>query len=309
MDDYTVSMHVLRRVPNPSVALETTLLLHGVPSQNAMGLHRELCAICRDNGAHPALIGLIDGQPIAGITEQELEELLARDSVPKANTSNLGVLKYWGASAATTVSATMEIAAASGISVFATGGLGGIHQNLWSGGPNCNLDVSSDLAAMSRYPVAVVSSGVKSILDVVATREALESLGVCVIGYQTDRFPAFYSRTSEAGVDARFNDPQALSDFVQQELARTNRGILIVNPIPKHDEIDEQVFAGWLDMASAEAEESGAVGRAVTPVILGTLHRISNGRTLEANLALVRSNTALASQLSGLMHSTRKHHT
>jgi len=307
MGDYTVGMNVLRRVPNPSVALETTLLLHGVPSDSAMGLHRELCAICRDNGAHPALVGLIDGQPIAGITEQELDELLSRDSVPKANTSNLGVLKYWSASAATTVSATMEIAAAAGISIFATGGLGGIHQNLWSGGPNCNLDVSSDLAAMSRYPVAVVSSGVKSILDVVATREALESLGVCVVGYQTDRFPAFYSRTSDARVDARFDDPRALADFILHELARSNRGILIVNPIPETHEIGEEVFAGWLDRAASDAEESGATGRAVTPAILGSLHKISEGRTLEANLALVRSNAKLAAEVARHMHSTGKH--
>lgn len=302
-------MKVLRRVPNPSVALETTLLVHGVPTESAMDLHLELCGICRDNGSHPALVGLIDGQPTAGVSEQELQELLSRDSVPKANTSNFGVLKYWGASAATTVSATMEIAAAAGISVFATGGLGGIHQNLWSGGPNCNLDVSSDLSAMSRFPVAVVSSGVKSILDVVATREALESLGVCVIGYQTDCFPAFYSRTSDAGVDARFDDPRALADFALQELSRSNRGILIVNPIPERDEIAEEVFANWLDRATVEAEQSGVSGRAVTPAILGSLHRLSEGRTLEANLSLVRSNATLAAQVAAHMHSTRKHQT
>lgn len=295
-------MRVLRRTPSPAVALETTLLLHGVPPISAMALHRELCGICTGHGAYPALIGLLDGQPVAGITEAELSELLERGSVPKANTSNLGVLKYWGASAATTVSATMEIAAAAGISMVATGGLGGIHQNIWTGGSTCNLDVSSDLGAMARYPVAVVSSGVKSILDVNATREALESLGVCVIGFGTDRFPAFYSRSSPAGVDARMDDPAELATFLRAELPRAGRGILIVNPIPEDDEIPDEQFSRWLEEAEESVAESGAVGRAVTPSILGELHRISGGRTLEANLSLIRSNTMLAARLAALMH-------
>ncbi len=298
-------MKIDRRTPSPAVALETTLLLHGVPKSSALDLHRGLSSICLEHGANPGLVGLLDGVPTVGITEDELNGLLKEDSVPKANTSNLGVLRYWGANAATTVSATMEIASCAGLSVFATGGLGGVHQNLFSGEATCNLDISADLAAMSRYPVAVVSSGVKSILDVVATREALESLGVCVVGYRTDRFPAFYSRSSDAGVDARFDDPDALASFLRMELNRTTRGVLVVNPIPEQFEIPDRQFGEYVEQATAEATASGATGRSVTPAILDALHRISGGKTLEANIELVRSNTALAAQLASRMQPRR----
>jgi pseudouridine-5'-phosphate glycosidase len=239
---------------------------------------------------------------VAGVTEAELQQLLQANSVPKANTSNLGVLKYWGANAATTVSATMEIAADAGISVFATGGLGGVHQNLFTGGATCNLDISSDLAAMSRFPVAVVSSGVKSILDVAATREALESLGVCVVGFQTDSFPAFYERSSEAGVDARFDDAESLAGFLLSELNRSNRGVLVANPIPEQHEIPRDRFEAWREQAIDEAESQGATGRGVTPAVLASLHRVSDGATLRANIELIRSNTTLAAQLAVEMH-------
>ncbi len=295
-------MRVVRRVPSPAVALESTLLVHGVPKTSALELNRELCDICVAAGASPALIALIDGRPVAGVTEPELRELLDRDAVPKANTSNLGVLKYWGASAATTVSVTMEIAAAAGIGVFATGGLGGVHQNLFTGGATCNLDVSSDLAAMARYPVAVVSSGVKSILDVCATREALESLGVCVVGFRTDSFPAFYQRSSEAEVDARFDDPAELAAFLNEELARSNRGVLVANPVPEEHEIPAERFEAWREEAEEHARSSGATGRGITPAVLGALHDVSDGATLRANLELVRSNARLASELAVAMH-------
>lgn len=299
-------MRVTRRVPSPAVALESTLLVHGVPKSSALELSRELCNICLSVGASPALIALIDGQPVAGVTESELRELLDRGAVPKANTSNLGVLKYWGASAATTVSATMEIAASAGISVFATGGLGGVHQNLFTGGSTCNLDVSSDLAAMARYPVAVVSSGVKSILDVNATREALESLGVCVVGFRTDRFPAFYQRSSEAEVDARFDDAEELADFLSSELARSGRGVLVANPIPERYEIAAEQFDAWREKAEERAESLGAIGRGVTPAVLSALHDLSDGATLLANIELVRSNTRLASELAVSMYSQKR---
>jgi pseudouridine-5'-phosphate glycosidase len=298
-------MNVTRRVSSPAVALETTLLVHGVPTENSLQLFQELGSLCLGEGVNPALIGLVEGRPVAGMTMDELASMLERGSIPKANTSNLGVLRHWGASAATTVSATMEIASAAGIEVFATGGLGGVHQNLWTGESTCNLDISSDLAAMARFPVAVVASGVKSILDVVSTRELLESLGVCVIGYQTDSFPAFYSRTSEAGVDARMDSPEEVAGFAKSELARAGRGILIVNPIPREHEIDGGDFQRWLDTAEDEAEEAGATGRGVTPSILASLHRLSDGRTLEANIELVKSNTLLASRIAACLHKLR----
>lgn len=285
--------NLINRAEPRAVALETTLLLHGVPRASAPDLARTLKEIVRAHGASPTLIAVVGGRAIVGLSDAELDELLGSSSVPKANTANLGVLMHRGQSAATTVSTTMELAAAAGVRVFATGGLGGVHRG-WAE----QLDVSSDLAALARFPVAVVSSGVKSILDVVATREALESLGVPVVGYQTERFPAFYQRESAASVDARFDDPAELADFVRVELARSGRGVLIANPIPRPDEIDAGKWRSWLDLAMERARASGAAGRDLTPALLAAVHELSGGATLRANVALVKSNASLAAQIA-----------
>ncbi|MBL0926790.1 MAG: pseudouridine-5'-phosphate glycosidase [Phycisphaerales bacterium] len=277
----------------PHVALETTLLVHGVPKSSAIGLHREISGLVHEAGAHPALVGVVRGAAVVGMTEAELAGMLESPSVPKANTSNLGVLLHWESSAATTVSATMELAAAAGIRLFATGGLGGVHENY-----GCSLDISSDLAAFTRFPVAVVASGVKSILDVAATREALETLGVPVVGYRTDRFPAFYQRRTDSRLDATFETPEALGRFLASELRRTGRGVVVANPIPESDEIPEALFNGWLEKAEDLAEASQVSGREVTPFLLARLHELSGGQTLRANIALVKSNARLAAQLA-----------
>ncbi|GAB4553884.1 MAG: pseudouridine-5'-phosphate glycosidase [Phycisphaerales bacterium] len=281
-----------------AVALETTLLVHGVPASSAPGLHRELRSICRDEGAEPALVGLVSGRPTVGVSEDELALLLEQGtSVPKANSANLGVLCHWGSHGATTVSATMELASGAGVHVFSTGGLGGVHK-----GYGCHLDISADLGAFTRFPVAVVASGVKSLLDVASTREALETLGVPVIGYRTDAFPAFYTRDSGQQVDARFDDAETLAAYLRYELDRTGRGVLVCNPIPENDELDPDAFAGWLERAEDEAEDRGVTGRGVTPFLLARLHELSGGKTLEANLALVRSNVRLGARLAKAMH-------
>lgn len=283
------------------VALETTLLLHGVPRGEGPSLAAELTGIVRAAGVQPALVGVVNGKPIVGLNDAELTELLSAQSVPKANTANLGVLMHWGSHAATTVSTTMELAAAAGVRVFATGGLGGVHPDL-----ACHLDISSDLGAFTRFPVAVVTSGVKSILDVIGTREALETLGVTVIGFQTDRFPAFYLRESDARVDARFDDVLSLAAFLRNEMARTGRGVVVCNPIPLDDEIERTAWERWLEEARKRAADAGVRGRDVTPHILGTLHEISGGATLRANLALVKHNAHLAAQLcSAMLETTR----
>lgn len=284
---------LVKRVGPDAVALETTLLVHGVPRAQAMPLASRLNECVRAAGATPALIGLVSGVATVGMTGPELQTLLDAPSVPKANTANLGVLAHWGSHAATTVSATMELAAAAGLSLFATGGLGGVHK-----GFGRSLDISSDLAAFTRFPIAVVTSGVKSILDVEATREALETLGVPVVGFRTDRFPAFYHRASDAGVDARFDDERDLAAFLRTELARTGRGAVVANPIPAEHEIDERDWARWLEAAETRAEDAGVSGRGVTPFVLGALHEVSGGATLRANIALVESNAALAGRLA-----------
>ena len=290
-------MALMSKSKRERVALETTLLVHGVPRDAALPLFDELCQIVEREGAEPVLVGLIGGRSLPGLKRADLEGLLSSGkAIPKANTANLGPLIAQGASAATTVSATMEIASGAGIRMFATGGLGGVHKGL-----GVRLDISSDLAALARFPVAVVSSGVKSILDVAGSREALESLGVPVVGFRTDEFPAFYLRcdpTGSIGVDARFDDVGELATFVDLELERRGRGIVIVNPIPAESELDRSAFAGWLAEAEAEVRSSGARGRDVTPALLQRLHQLSGGATLEANLALVRSNASLAARVA-----------
>jgi pseudouridine-5'-phosphate glycosidase len=290
-------MQVLNRAGPNAVALETTLLLHGVPKQDAAPLARELSKIVQDRGAAPGLIGVLAGQPIAGLTTQELETLLEAQKVQKANTANLGALIHAKQHAATTVSTTMELAAHAGIRLFATGGIGGVHTNYAQ-----HLDISADLLALTRFPVAVVASGVKSILDVPATRELLETLGVPVIGFATDAFPAFYLRETNPPlpVDARFDSPKDLAAFVAAELARTNRAILIANPIPPEHEINPRDWDRWL-AAATHAAAQNIRGRDLTPFLLDHLHRLSSGATLRANIALIKSNTALAADLCRLM--------
>ncbi len=285
-----------RTDPRRSVALETTLLLHGVPRESARPLAEELSNIVRDRGVEPAIIGVVDGRPIVGLTDNELQMLLDAPSVPKANTSNLGVLMHRQSHAATTVSATMELASAAGLHVFATGGIGGVHPGLAE-----RLDISADLAALARFPVAVVTSGTKGLLDVASTREALESLGVPVVGWRTDSYPAFYIRETDLALDARFDDIDDLASFVAAEFARAGRGVVVANPIPEADAIDASEFDAWLAEATAIARANGAIGRDVTPAILGALHDVSGGRTLQANLSLIRANTDLAAQLCKAM--------
>jgi pseudouridine-5'-phosphate glycosidase len=297
--DNPTGADVSRRPIPARVALESTLLLHGVPRASARGLHQELGAIARRVGARPELCAVLHGRALHDVSDQQLDELLAMDPsrVPKLNTSTLGVALSRGGSGATTVSATMEIAFQAGVRVFATGALGGVHHGL-----SVRPDISADLGALARFPVAVVTAGCKSLLDIIATRELLESLGVPVVGFRTDRFPAFYQRDGGCDVDARFDDLRELATFVEFELNRSARrgggGVVIANPIPPDDELDAREFAAWLALAEAEARASGANGRDVTPRVLGALHRVSGGATLRANIALVKHNVEVASALS-----------
>lgn len=290
---------VSRAGPN-SVALETTLLCHGVPASAALPLADELDAIVRARGANPALVGLPGGRPTVGMTRDELASMLQAESVLKANAANIGIAMFRSLHAATTVGTTIELAALAGVRVFATGGIGGVHRSL-----PALIDISSDLAALARFPVAVVTSGVKNILDVPSTRELLETLGIPVVGFATDRFPAFYLRDGGCSVDARFDDAAELAEYLAIELVRTGRSVVVANPIPHADELDSALWEMWKAEALAHVETRGISGRDVTPAVLARLHEISQGRTLEANLALVRSNTDLAAQLAVLI---ARHH-
>jgi pseudouridine-5'-phosphate glycosidase len=296
------------------VALETTLLVHGVPLESARPLARRLAEVVRAEGSEPALVGVVGGRAVVGMSDEELEEVLAAaredgglgaKNIPKLNTGNLGVALFHKTHGATTVSATMELAAAAGVRVFATGGLGGVHPTLVGSAPH--FDISADLGSFARFPVAVVTSGVKSILDLAATRELLETLGVCVVGYQTDDFPAFYMRRADknagpiGAVDVRFDDLDELAAFVRFELKRSGRGIVVCNPIPVEHEISLIDWRRWLAAAEGRAHAQGASGRAVTPAVLGALHEVSGGATLKANVALVENNAQVAGAMAARM--------
>lgn len=247
------------------------------------------------------VVGVVKGRPRLGMTDDELASFLeSPTAVPKLNTSNLGVHLFRGQSGATTVSTTMELAARGGIHVFATGGLGGIHAE------PLDRDVSADLTALTRFPVVVVCSGVKSILDVPATREMLETLGVAVVGFETDEFPCFYLRKHpDARVnacDARFDDVQELAAFARFELARTNRAVVVCNAISAEHEIGVEDWNRWLSAAEHRAAaDPASAGRNATPAVLKALHEISDGATLRANIELVLSNADLAARIAVAM--------
>lgn len=284
-------MHLLNRASPRSVALETTLLLHGVPRAEAGPLAQRLAAAVAAGGGNPAIVGLVAGRPTVGLTAEELSTLLAADHVEKVNTANLGLAIHRRAHGATTVSTTVELAARAGVRVVATGGLGGVHR-----GFGRVPDISSDLAALARWPVAIVTSGAKSLLDLRATREVLETLGVPVVGFGTDSFPAFYVRETGISLDGRFDDATDLAAYLRAELPRSGRAVVVANPCP----VDHAIApAAWEDLlARAEQAASSASGREATPALLSQIHQLSGGASLRANIALAESNARLAGALA-----------
>ncbi|MFI4892184.1 MAG: pseudouridine-5'-phosphate glycosidase [Phycisphaerales bacterium JB058] len=293
MPDQHRPARLINRAKAPAVALETTILVHGLPPEQALAVGEQLENAVKESGSNPALIGVVDGSPVVGMTHDELKRLTDAGSVPKLNTSNLGHALFARSHGATTVSTTMELAERSGIRVFATGGIGGVHKDY-----HLTPDISADLFALTRHRVAVVTSGCKNILDIPATREMLETLGVPVVGYQTDVFPAFYQRRTDLPVDATFDDASELADYLAFELARHKRGVVVANPIPEADEIDQNQWDEWLTKAHSLPSVKAATGRDATPALLAEVHRLSDGKTVEANIALALSNARLAGKLA-----------
>jgi pseudouridine-5'-phosphate glycosidase len=278
----------------PVVALETTLVTHGLPHPDGLRVARELEEVVRQRGAVPATIGILDRAIRVGLSTGEIERLAAAPGVAKVNLSNLAFHLARGGHASTTVAATMLAAYRAGIRVFATGGIGGVHRGVADTG-----DVSSDLTALSRIPVAVVCAGAKAILDLPKTVEMLETLGVPVLGYQTDEFPAFYRRTSGLPVDGRCDDPASLADAVRMHLALgTGTGVLVVNPIAAEDELPATAYDRAVDEAIADAERTGVRGRAATPFLLDRMRVLTGGESVEVNRALLVNNARLAADLA-----------
>lgn len=278
----------------PQVALESTIVAFGLPYPRNVEVGWKLARAVRSGGAEPRTLAVIDGEIRVGLSDDELDRVARADGVRKLAASDLGPAMALGLTGATTVSATCALAAGAGIPVFATGGIGGVHRDA----PE-TFDESQDLHALARYPVAVVTSGAKSILDLPKTWERLESLGVPVIGYGTDEFPAFYSSTSGIRLQYRVDDVDTLARVVQAHWRmHPGMGILVANPVPEAHALDAAVIEQAISRALAEAKTAGVRGKALTPWLLAKILELSGGRSLDANIALAENNARLAGELS-----------
>ena len=277
------------------VALESTVIAHGLPRPRNLETARLLERDVRDAGAVPATICLADGVGVVGAPDRLLERLANDDGVAKISTRDLApFLARLPADGlgATTVATTAEIAALAGIEVFATGGVGGVHR-----GADRTMDVSADLLALSRHPVVVVCAGVKGVLDLAKTLEQLETLGVPVIGYETDELPAFYVRSSGLPVPHRVDDAIAVARIARVQLDR-GAGMLVCVPIPEANALPREEIEREIDAALAAADDAGVRGSEVTPFLLARLGDASSGRTLDANVALLRNNARVAAAIA-----------
>ena len=277
----------------PVVALESTIISHGMPYPQNVETALRVEQIIRDNGAVPATIAILGGRLKAGLTKEEIEYLGKKgQDVIKASRRDLAALVAKGEDGATTVTTTMMIAHMAGISIFATGGIGGVHR-----GAETTMDVSADLEELAQTGVTVVCAGAKAILDLKLTLEYLETHGVPVLGYQTEELPAFYTRTSGLQVDYRVDTPEELAKImkVQRDLGLKS-GILVTNPIPQEYSMDADRINAVIDQAIQEANEKGIHGKETTPFLLAKVKEITGGDSLDANIQLVFNNARLAAR-------------
>jgi pseudouridylate synthase len=274
----------------PVVALESTLIAHGLPRPDNLALARELEEIVRKEDAVPATVGVVRGVPTVGLTDAEIERIATTD-VPKLSVRDLAAATALGCDGATTVASTAWLAGQAGVRLFATGGLGGVHRDARD-----TWDESADLVTLSRTPIAVVCAGVKSILDVGATLERLESLNVAVIGYRTRHFPGFYLSDSGLALDWCVDSPAQAAEVIRAQIAvgLGDSGIVIGNPLPVEDQLDPGLHDRVLTQGLAAAHQQGIRGKAVTPFLLDFFRAETGGASLLVNLQLVRSNTRLA---------------
>lgn len=270
----------------PIVALESTIIAHGFPYPDNIELANELEKQAREAGVIPATIAIIDGEIKVGLSNDELEFIAKSNDVNKASLRDLPVLLSKQLNGATTVASTMQIAYLAGIDVFVTGGIGGVHRKAEE-----TFDISADLKALSQYPVTVVCAGAKAVLDLPKTKELLESKGVPVLGYQTKKLPAFYIRESGLEVDYMIENAEEVSGIIKSNrLLENKNGILVTVPIPKEDELEEKEFNKIIDELTQEVEEKEIKGKNITPYLLDRIKEKTGGRSLEANVSLVKNN-------------------
>lgn len=278
----------------PVVALESTIISHGMPYPQNVETALNVEKIIRDNGAVPATIGIINGQLIAGLTEEEIDYMGKTKGILKVSRRDIPYVCAMKKDGATTVASTMIIAEMSGIKVFATGGIGGVHR-----GAETTMDISADLEELAQTNVAVVCAGAKSILDLGLTLEYLETKGVLVLGYKTNKLPAFYTRSSEFDVDYRVDTPKEIADIINAKWSLNLKGgMLIANPIPEEYSMDEDLINKSIEEAVREANEKGIKGKALTPFLLSKIKDVTEGKSLEANIQLVYNNALLAAKIA-----------
>jgi len=278
----------------PVVALESTIISHGMPYPKNVQTAREVEQIIRDNGAVPATVAVLHGIPRIGLDEAELDLLGSNGHVRKVSIRDLPHVIARSEHGATTVASTMRLAALAGIRVFVTGGLGGVHR-----GGEASMDISADLTELSLTDVAVVSAGVKSLLDIGRTLEVLETLGVPVVTIGSDDFPSFYSRSSGFRSPLRLDDPAEVAALMRAkwDLGLAG-GVVVANPIPVADEIPEAEISLLITQAVHEADQRGITGAAITPFLLGRIVELSDGDSLRANIALVKNNAVLGARVA-----------
>lgn len=278
----------------PVVALESTIISHGLPRPENLRVAREVEEIVRSRGATPATIAILDGTVCIGLTDAELEALATRDDIVKASVRDLGPLVARSGSGATTVAATSLIAHQAGINVFATGGLGGVHRQARD-----SWDESADLTTLGTIPMTVVCSGVKSILDVGATLERMETLNITVLGFGTSRFPGFYLHDAGYDLDWSVDDPAQVADIMRsrQQLSIPS-ALVVANPIPRDQQLDPDLHDAVLEEGLAAADKRGVSGKEVTPFLLDYFHRSTHGSSLEVNALLIVRNAELGARIA-----------
>lgn len=277
----------------PIVALESTIISHGLPRPSNLEVALECERIVRDAGAVPATIALLDGKILIGLERSELEAIAKRDDISKASIRDLAIIVAQGKSAATTVAATAHIAALAGIHVFATGGLGGVHR-----GANESFDESADLTALANVDMTMICAGVKSILDVPATLERLETLAITLVGYKTNAFPGFYLTDSGFTVEHRVDSPTEIAAIIKarKDVGTLNKALVVANPVEK--EMEKSRHDAILKSGLEKAERDGIAGKAVTPFLLEHFHTTSEGESLAINTEIIKANCLLGAQIA-----------
>jgi pseudouridine-5'-phosphate glycosidase len=276
----------------PIVALESTIISHGLPRPSNLTVAHEVEEIVRSRGAVPATIAVLDGVVHIGLTDDQLVDIANRDDIAKASSRDLAIIAASGKSAATTVAATAHLAVLAGIHVFATGGLGGVHR-----GANETFDESADLTALSQLDITIVCAGVKSILDVAATLERLETLAIGVVGFKTTAFPGFYLTDSGYTIEHQVNSADEIAAVIAQRVAlKTNNGLVVANPV--EIEMDRTRHDAILKSGLEGAEKAGIHGKYVTPFLLEHFHTASEGESLKVNIDIIKSNSALAADIA-----------